>query len=86
LLFERPIKVGDVIQLSGNEGVVKHIGIRASIVRTANGSELIVPNGSLISETVTNWTFSDRLRRIDLPVAVACPADARRVMEFSQSS
>jgi small-conductance mechanosensitive channel len=82
LLFERPIKVGDVVQLAGHEGVVKHIGIRASIVRVANGSELIVPNGSLIAETVTNWTFSDRLRRIDLPVAVACPADARRVMEL----
>jgi hypothetical protein len=79
LLFERPIKVGDVVQLGGNEGVVKHIGIRASIVRVTNGSEIIVPNGSLISETVTNWTFSDRLRRIDLSLAVACPADARQV-------
>ena len=44
LLFERPIKVGDVIQLGGNEGVVKHIGIRASIVEAPNGSEFIVPN------------------------------------------
>ena len=82
LLFERPIKVGDVIQLGGNEGVVKHIGIRASIVEAPNGSEYIVPNGSLISETVTNWTHSDRLRRIDLPITVAGPADARRVMEL----
>jgi small-conductance mechanosensitive channel len=82
LLFERPIKLGDVVQLGGNEGVVKRIGIRASIVRVANGSEIIVPNGSLISETVTNWTLSDRLRRIDLPLAVASPADAPQVMEL----
>ena len=82
LLFERPIKVGDVIQLAGNEGVVRHIGIRASIVEAPNGSEVIVPNGSLISETVTNWTFSSRLRRIDLPVAVAGPVDAGRVIEL----
>jgi small-conductance mechanosensitive channel len=82
LLFERPIKVGDVVQLGGNEGVVKRIGIRASIVRVANGSEVIVPNGSLISDTVTNWTLSDRLRRIDLPVAVAGPAEARPVMDL----
>src|ERR1035437_6543654 len=82
LLFERPIKVGDVVQLAGNEGVVKHIGIRASVVRAPNGSEVIVPNGSLISDTVTNWTHSDNLRRIDLPVAVACPAEALRVMEL----
>ncbi len=86
LLFERPIKVGDVIQLGGNEGMVKHIGIRASIVRTPNGSEVIVPNGSLISETVTNWTFTDRLRRLELPVTVAGPADARRVMELLQGA
>jgi small-conductance mechanosensitive channel len=82
LLFERPIKVGDVVQLGGNEGVVKRIGIRASIVRVANGSEVIVPNGSLISDTVTNWTLSDRLRRIDLPVVVAGPAEARPVMDL----
>ncbi|MGO8927849.1 MAG: mechanosensitive ion channel domain-containing protein [Limisphaerales bacterium] len=82
LLFERPIKVGDVVQLGDHEGVVKHIGIRASIVEAPNGSEFIVPNASLISETVTNWTLSDRLRRIDLPVAVGGPADARQVMEL----
>jgi potassium-dependent mechanosensitive channel len=82
LLFERPIKVGDVIQLGGNEGVVKHIGIRASIVRLGNGSEIIVPNGSLISDSVTNWTFSDRLRRIDIPLTVAGPAEVREVMEL----
>src|ERR1035441_10491522 len=73
LPFERPIKVGDVIQLGGNEGVVKHIGIRASIVEAPNGSEYIVPNGSLISETVTNWTHSDRLRRLELPITVSGP-------------
>jgi len=86
LLFERPIKVGDVIQLGGNEGAVKHIGIRASIVEAPNGSEFIVPNGSLISETVTNWTYSDRLRRIDLSVAVAGSADPRQVMELLNGS
>ena len=82
LLFERPIKVGDVIQLAGAEGVVQRIGIRASVVLTPTGSEVIVPNGSLISENVTNWTYSDRLRRLDLTLAVVGPADARQVMEL----
>ena len=86
LLFERPVKEGDVIQLGGNEGTVKRIGIRASIVRLTNGSELIVPNGSLISETVTNWTLSDRLRRVDLPVVVAGPANAQQVIELLQGT
>ena len=63
LLFERPIKVGDVIEVGGNLGEVSRIGIRASVIRTADGSEVIVPNGSLISSQVTNWTFSDRTAR-----------------------
>jgi small-conductance mechanosensitive channel len=86
LLFERPIKVGDVIQLGGNEGVVKHIGIRASVVEAPNGSEFIVPNASLISDTVTNWTLSDRLRRIEITITVGSPADARLVMELLKSA
>jgi hypothetical protein len=49
LLFERPIKIADVIEVSGNVGEVRRIGIRASVIRTSDGSEVIVPNGSLIS-------------------------------------
>ncbi|HZR17091.1 MAG TPA: mechanosensitive ion channel domain-containing protein [Verrucomicrobiae bacterium] len=81
LLFERPVKVGDVIQLDNTEGVVKRIGIRASIVRTSNGSEIIVPNAKLISDPVTNWTFSQRRRLISMPVAVASEIEPRRVMD-----
>jgi small-conductance mechanosensitive channel len=44
LLFERPIKIGDLIEVGGNVGEVRRIGIRASVIRTADGSEIIVPN------------------------------------------
>src|SRR6202011_704705 len=60
VLFERPIKVGDVIQVGDAIGSVKKIGIRASVVHAQDGSDIIVPNGTLISNQVTNWTFSDR--------------------------
>ena len=80
LLFERPIKVGDVIQVDANMGTVESIGIHASVIRITNGSELILPNGNLISNPVTNWTFSNRQRVVDLPVAVAVKNDTRRVM------
>jgi potassium efflux system protein len=70
LLFERPVKVGDVIQIEDASGVVEHIGIRASTLRMATGSEIIVPNGKLISERVVNWTFSSHERSIQLPIAV----------------
>ena len=86
LLFERPIKVGDVIDVGGNAGEVTRIGIRASVIRTADGSEIIVPNGSLISSQVTNWTFSDRTRAVEVAVNVAGGVDPQRVIELLKST
>jgi potassium efflux system protein len=82
LLFERPIKIGDIIEVSGNIGEVRRIGIRASIMKTAEGSEVIVPNGLLISSQVTNWTLTDRRRAVEVSVSVAASAAARRVAEL----
>jgi potassium-dependent mechanosensitive channel len=86
LLFERPIKMGDVIEVSGNVGEVERIGIRASVLRTADGSEVIVPNGSLISSQVTNWTLSDRKRAVEISVSVVGSADSRRVVELLKTT
>lgn len=82
LLFERPVKVGDVIQMDSTEGVVAHIGIRASIVKTSAGPEIIVPNGNLISNPVTNWTFSHRQRQITVAVGVVPGVEAKRVLDI----
>lgn len=81
LLFERPIQVGDAVEVGALSGEVRRIGIRSSTIRTWDGSEVIVPNGSLISDTVTNWTLSDRLRRIEIPVGVAYGTDPQRVLQ-----
>jgi potassium-dependent mechanosensitive channel len=86
LLFERPIKIGDMIEVSGIAGEVRRIGIRASVIRTTDGSEVIVPNGSLISSNVTNWTFSDVLRAIEVSVNVVGGADPQRVFELLKST
>src|SRR5581483_3092100 len=84
LLFERPVKVGDVIQIDDASGIVEHIGIRASTVRTTTGSEIIVPNGKLISERVVNWTFSSHERSIQLPIAVPIGTDLPRVIRIPE--
>lgn len=68
VLFERPIKVGDIIQIDDMTGRVQRIGIRASVVHSTAGSEVIIPNGKLISDKVTNWTLSNQLRQIAVPV------------------
>ena len=68
VLFERPVKVGDTIEIDGVVGRVQHIGIRATVISSTAGSEVIIPNGKLISEKVTNWTLSSQLRQISVPV------------------
>jgi small-conductance mechanosensitive channel len=85
LLFERPIHVGDVIHIGDLAGEVRRIGIRASVVRTWQGAEIIVPNAQLITERVTNWTLSDRRRRIDLPVGVNYGAPLEQVTQLLES-
>ncbi|MBV8099674.1 MAG: mechanosensitive ion channel [Verrucomicrobia bacterium] len=86
LLFERPIKLGDVIEIGGTVGEVRRIGIRACVVRTADGSEIIVPNGSLISNQVTNWTFSDRVRAVEISVNILPGTDSQRVVELLKTA
>jgi potassium efflux system protein len=84
LLFERPIQIGDTIEVGGLLGTVQAIGIRASTVRTFDGAEVIVPNADLISTQVTNWTLSDRLRRIETPIGVAYGSDPANVLSILQ--
>jgi potassium-dependent mechanosensitive channel len=81
LLFERPIQVGDTIQIGQLAGEIRRIGIRSSTLRTGEGAEVIVPNGSLIADPVTNWTLTDSMRRIDLAVGVAYGNDPERVID-----
>lgn len=80
LLFERPVQIGDTIQLGELVGDVARIGIRSSTVRTAEGAEVIVPNSAMTEEHVTNWTLSDRRRRVTLVVAAAHGADPTQVL------
>ena len=82
LIFERPIQIGDTIEVGSLLGRVRRIGIRSSTVRTYDGAEVIVPNGNLISAEVVNWTLSDRHRRIELPIGVAYGTDPNQVLEI----
>jgi small-conductance mechanosensitive channel len=75
LLFERPIRVGDIVEVGSASGEVQEIGMRATRVKNWQGAELIVPNASLISAEVVNWTLKRDLRRLELPVGVAYGSD-----------
>jgi small-conductance mechanosensitive channel len=82
LLVERRIDVGDAVQIGDVAGQVKQMGMRACTVRTWEGADVIVPNASLVSERVANWTLSDRLRRVDVPVGIAYGTAPEKVMEL----
>jgi small-conductance mechanosensitive channel len=81
LLFERPVKVGDYIQLGEQWAEIKNIGLRATVVETLDRSEIVVPNSDLVSNQVTNWTLSHRIARIVVPVGVEYGSDVPLVME-----
>ena len=82
LIFEAPIQGGDTVEVGALMGQVTQIGIRTSRVRTYSGSEVIVPNGDLVSNQVINWTLSDRRRRLQLKVGVAYGTDPDLVTEI----
>jgi potassium efflux system protein len=82
LLFERPIQTNDVVEVGTLLGTVRRIGIRSSTMRTVDGAEVIIPNANLVSDTVVNWTLSDRQRRIDISVGVKYGTDPERVIEL----
>ena len=82
LAFERPINEGDIIEVGTRMGVVKEIGIRSSIIRTYDGSEVIVPNGNLISNELVNWTLSDQRRRGEVLLSVAYGTDPQKVLDL----
>lgn len=80
LAFERPIKVGDVVQVGELVGEVKSIGLRASTIKAYDGAEVVVPNGNLVSNEMINWTLSDSNRRMDIRVGVAYGTDPDLVL------
>jgi len=75
LIFDRPLQIGDMIEVGENKGKVKNIGIRASTLLTDDGAEVIIPNGDILSRPITNWTLTTNQRRIDLDFTLQTSED-----------
>jgi small-conductance mechanosensitive channel len=82
LIFERPVQQGDVVEVSGVFGDIEKIGVRATTIKTYDGSEVIVPNADFITKDVTNWTLSSKSRRVKMQYKVAFGNDPRKVIEI----
>ncbi len=75
LLFEQPIRVGDTVTINGTSGTVSRIRIRATTIIDWDRKELVVPNKSFVTGDLINWTLSDTLLRVIIPVGIAYGSD-----------
>lgn len=82
LLFERPIRVGDVVTMGELSGRVSRIQIRATTISDADNREIIVPNKNFITERFINWTLTDQVTRVVFQVGVAYGSDVKRVRDI----
>jgi len=84
LLFEQPIRVGDVVTVENTTGTVSRIRIRATTIINWERQELVIPNKSFITGTLINWTLSDTVNRVIITVGVGYGSDTRKAMELMQ--
>ncbi|GAB4044539.1 mechanosensitive ion channel family protein [Spirosoma jeollabukense] len=79
LIFERPFQIGDYVELADKKGRIRDIGIRASRMITSQGSEVIIPNGDLLSNRLVNWTSSDSYLKTELTLKVSAETDLQTI-------
>lgn len=82
LIFDRPLRLGDTVEIGDKKGRVKEIGVRSSTLLTAEGAEVIIPNGDILSHNIVNWTLSNNHIRIELSFLVARPYDRPSVQKL----
>jgi small-conductance mechanosensitive channel len=82
LMFERPIQLGDAIDVAGSSGTVREIGMRATTLATFDGAEVVVPNGTLLSEKLVNWTLSNKSCRMEVKLGVAYGTPPKQVIDL----
>ena len=81
ILFERPFRVGDVLDVAGQRGRITCIGIRSSVLQLWDGTETLIPNSALLENNLTNWTYSNQTVRFIVTVGVAYGSDTRSVAQ-----
>lgn len=82
LIFERPFQIGDYVELADKKGRIRDIGIRASRMITSQGSEVIIPNGDLLSNRLVNWTSSDTYLKTELTLKVSAETDLNTIQNI----
>lgn len=84
IAFEKPIYVGDIVEVGGQLGKMKSMGIRSSIITTFDGADVIIPNGELLNQNLTNWTLGSAKRRFEIKLGVAYGTDLQKAKQLIQ--
>ena len=82
IAFEKPVNVGDIVEVAEQSGTMKSIGFRSSVITNLDGADVIIPNNTLLSSNLINWTMSDEKRRVDVEVQVLYGADLDKVRKI----
>ena len=82
LMFERPIRLGDVVDVAGMSGKVRDIGMRATIITSFDGAEVVVPNGMLLADKLVNWTLFGSSRRISIDISTGYGVSPQQTIEL----
>lgn len=82
LIFDRPLKVGDTVEVGSRSGRVKEIGLRSSTLATTDGADIIIPNGDVLSQHIVNWTLGNTFRRVEFSVTVLTNEDKESVISI----
>jgi small-conductance mechanosensitive channel len=85
IAFEKPVNVGDIIEVNGQLGTMKTIGFRSSVVSLIDGACLIIPNSDLLSNHLVNWTMGHNRRRLNVLISVAYGSDLKKVKAVLES-
>ena len=85
IAFEKPVNVGDIIEIEGKIGTMKSIGFRSSVVTMIDGASIIIPNGTLLSKELVNWSTGKNIRMITITVGVAYGSDLQKVESVLRS-
>jgi len=79
IAFEKPVNVGDIVDIDGQAGTMKSIGFRSSVITTWDGADVVMPNGDLLNSHLINWTLGGNRRRMSIVLGIDYEADLDQV-------
>jgi small-conductance mechanosensitive channel len=82
IAFEKPVNIGDTIEVGGQIGSMKYMGVRSSVITTPDGADVIIPNGELLNQNLTNWTLNSTRRRYEIKLGVSYGTDLQKIKDL----